>query len=58
MFPKQDSLNGKDLGNLMKLPLGINRKTGNRSYFVRNDCPYDQLREVDPLVAMAGEAIR
>lgn len=26
VFPKQDSLDGKDLGNLMRLPLGVNLK--------------------------------
>ncbi|MEJ5359428.1 MAG: CRISPR-associated primase-polymerase type A1 [Desulfobacterales bacterium] len=36
VFPKQDSLSGKGLGNLVKLPLGIHRLTGKRSYFV--DC--------------------
>lgn len=34
LFPKQDSLDGKDLGNLMALPLGINRKTGKQKHFV------------------------
>lgn len=34
VFPKQDSLSGKGLGNLVKLPLGIHRLTGKRSYFV------------------------
>ncbi len=36
VFPKQDSLSGKGLGNLVKLPLGIHRLTGKRSYFI--DC--------------------
>lgn len=36
VFPKQDGLTGKGLGNLVKLPLGIHRLTGRRSYFV--DC--------------------
>ncbi len=36
VFPKQDKLTGKGLGNLVKLPLGIHRKTGKRSHFV--DC--------------------
>jgi len=30
-FPKQASLKGKGLGNLIKLPLGIHRRTGRRS---------------------------
>ncbi len=34
VFPKQDTLSGKGLGNLIKLPLGVHRKTGKRSYFL------------------------
>lgn len=34
MFPKQDTLDGKDLGNLMRLPLGRNRKTTDPTFFV------------------------
>jgi len=35
VFPKQDYLKGKGLGNLVKLPLGVHRLTGKRSYFVQ-----------------------
>ncbi|MCF8037992.1 MAG: hypothetical protein K9K79_01620 [Desulfohalobiaceae bacterium] len=34
VFPKQDRLAGKGLGNLVKLPLGIHRLTGKGSHFV------------------------
>ena len=34
VFPKQDRLGGKGFGNLIKLPLGIHRLTGKRSYLV------------------------
>jgi len=37
VFPKQDSLSGKGFGNLVKLPLGIHRLVGKRSYFI--ECP-------------------
>jgi hypothetical protein len=33
VFPKQDQLTGKGFGNLVKLPLGIHRLSGKRSYF-------------------------
>lgn len=33
VFPKQSSVPAKGLGNLIKLPLGIHRKTGNRVWF-------------------------
>jgi hypothetical protein len=36
VFPKQTSLEGKDLGNLMRLPLGRNLKTTDPTFFV--DC--------------------
>ncbi len=34
VFPKQDSLTGKGLGNLVKLPLGIHRVTRKLSFFM------------------------
>ncbi len=34
VFPKQDSLKGKGLGNLVKLPLGIHRGTGKPSWLL------------------------
>lgn len=34
VFPKQDNLSGKGFGNLVKLPLGVHRLTGKRSYFI------------------------
>ena len=35
VFPKQDHFKGKGFGNLVKLPLGVHRLTGKRSYFIR-----------------------
>ncbi|WP_051554454.1 CRISPR-associated primase-polymerase type A1 [Desulfobulbus elongatus] len=45
IFPKQDHLTGKGFGNLVKLPLGIHRVTGKKSYFVgaRGQATADQL---------------
>lgn len=34
IFPKQTFVKGEGLGNLIKLPLGIHRKTGKRSRFI------------------------
>ncbi len=34
VFPKQDRLGGKGLGNLVKLPLGIHRVTGKQSWLL------------------------
>lgn len=56
VFPKQGSLEGKDLGNLMRLPLGVNRKTGNRSQFVTLKNGYNQpWLSMDPIRAMEGD---
>jgi hypothetical protein len=56
VFPKQASLEGKKFGNLMRLPLGRNRKTGNEGFFVRvggdrrsTFCP------MDPVAALGGQ---
>jgi len=35
-FPKQQTFNSKTVGNFVRLPLGINFKTGNRSSFVKS----------------------
>lgn len=40
VFPKQDSLDGKDLGNLMRLPLGRNLKSQDPTFFLNlNSAP-------------------
>jgi hypothetical protein len=50
VFPKQDSLDGKDLGNLMRLPLGRNIKSADRPFFmdITGQNPYE-LVEADAL---------
>lgn len=53
LFPKQDAV--QDLGNLMRLPLGINRKTGQKSYFLDCRFPYTELHMMDPLEALGSE---
>lgn len=55
MFPKQDSLDGKDLGNLMKLPMGIHQKTRRRSEFITMNANHDTLLAMDPFLALDGE---
>lgn len=53
VFPKQTNLDGKDLGNLMRLPLGSNNK-GGRSFFLTLSSPVDELTETDPVKALEG----
>ena len=53
VFPKQDALEGKDLGNLIRLPLGINRKSGNRGYFLKQGA-LGHLVEADAMESMTA----
>lgn len=53
IFPKQTNLDGKDLGNLMRLPLGDNAK-GGRSHFVTLSSVVDEMTEMDPVKALEG----
>lgn len=39
VFPKQDNLDGKDLGNLMRLPLGRNQKSPDPCFFLDLNTP-------------------
>ncbi len=34
LFPKQDSVDAEGLGNLVKIPLGVHKRSGRRSWFV------------------------
>jgi hypothetical protein len=59
VFPKQTSVKRGGLGNLIKLPLGIHRRTGKRSLFLRPDgTPYeDQLGFLEGLSKTSRRAI-
>lgn len=37
IYPKQDKLDGKGYGNQVKLPLGIHKKSGLRSFIIKED---------------------
>ena len=43
VFPKQESLEGKDLGNLMRLPLGRNLKSVDPTFFLDLRSPVAQM---------------
>lgn len=51
IFPKQASLDGKKLGNLMRLPTGRNLK-GGESFFVDGRVALTQLEYRDPIEAL------
>lgn len=55
VYPKQDNLDDQRLGNLVALPLGIHRKTGNQRFFVDCRTPYSVLKPLDPMKALSGE---
>lgn len=59
VFPKQDQLAGKGLGNLVKLPLGIHRVTGKQSYFphIQDRSPWAQLAALDKVERITMEAL-
>lgn len=57
VFPKQTSLDGKDLGNLVRLPLGIHTKTGARGYFLRFDNDATKFVEMSPEDALMKQIL-
>ena len=59
LFPKQDSLEGRQLGNLVKLPLGVHRLSGRRSYFVacRSRKLEDQLALLEEVGTIAPKQV-
>lgn len=53
LFPKQNSLDGKDLGNLMRLPLGKNLKNPkDPTFFIDMTSPMAVMRPVDSVHAL------
>ncbi|MCB5251126.1 MAG: CRISPR-associated primase-polymerase type A1 [Candidatus Cloacimonetes bacterium] len=64
LYPKQSKLNPDQIGNLIKIPLGIHLKTGNRCWFVDNNYKNIQdysiisrikLAKVEQLIAALNE---
>lgn len=57
VFPKQDSLDGKDLGNLMRLPLGRNLKAPKEpAFFLDMTAPIGVFKPLDPTVALNADS--
>jgi hypothetical protein len=48
VYPKQSSLQGKDLGNLLRLPLGKNLKSPDPTFFMDLTSALADMRPVDP----------
>lgn len=56
VFPKQDSLDNKDLGNLMRLPLGRNLKSEDPTFFLDMTSELNALVPVDPIHALTASS--
>lgn len=55
VFPKQTEVSEDGFGNLMRLPLGKNRKSGKPAFFLKFIPPMTEFTEMDPMVALEGE---
>ena len=56
-FPKQDSLEGKKLGNLLRMPLGRNQKSPDPCFFVDQRAAQTHLDPVeDPLSVLLARS--
>lgn len=56
IFPKQSTLENDDsLGNLLRLPLGTHKKSGQRGYFISVGAdPRGEFHELDPIEALTS----
>lgn len=58
VFPKQTSLDGMSLGNLMRLPLGVNLKNPkDPTFFVDMAASLDSIERVDPTWALSTNSV-
>lgn len=55
VYPKQPSLQGKDLGNLLRLPLGRNNKSSDPTFFVDQTAALNVMRPIDPTWALTTD---
>lgn len=57
VFPKQSSLDGKDLGNLLRLPLGRNLKGKEGMFLQCGSGAYPNFKPLDPMTALGGKVL-
>lgn len=55
IFPKQTIVGEEGYGNLVKLPLGINQKTGKKSYFL--DSNFNEIKSEEEIIKKLMEYI-
>lgn len=53
VFPKQVKVTEGGFGNLVKLPLGIHKKTGKRSYFLDDD--FNEIKSMEEVVKQLSQ---
>lgn len=58
VFPKQDEVKPDGFGNLVRLPLGINRKSGKPGFFLRVDVELGIFIKDDPLLVLEKGSVR
>lgn len=58
VFPKQDEVRPDGFGNLVRLPLGINRKSSKASFFLRMNVPFGEFKIDDPLEVLQNGSLR
>lgn len=56
VYPKQDNLDNKDVGNLMRLPLGRNLKSEDPTFFIDMTSPLNEMVPVDPIHALTASS--
>lgn len=57
VFPKQSSLEGKDLGNLLRLPLGRNLKGKEGMFLQCGAGARPNFKPLDPMTALSGKVL-
>jgi hypothetical protein len=58
VFPKQDEIRPGGFGNLLRLPLGVNRKTGKPGFFMNPMAPDGKFEIDDPIAALTHGSLR
>jgi hypothetical protein len=58
VFPKQDSVKADGFGNLVRLPLGVNQKTGKRGFFLDITDGVQSFKIDDPMLALSKGSLR
>jgi hypothetical protein len=58
LFPKQDEVSEGGFGNLVRLPLGINKKSGKAGFFLDMSTPQTEFKIDDPMAALTQGSLR